>query len=810
MSFGLTNAPAYFMSMMNKVFMEFLDKFVVVFIDDIMVYSKNEEEHKEHLRLVLEKLREHQLYAKFSKCEFWLKEVGFLGHVISGEGIAVDPTKVQSLTEWLAPTSVSEIRSFLGLAGYYRRFIENFSKIAKPMTELLKKDTKFKWTEECEASFQELRKGLTTAPVLILPDIRKDFQVYCDASRLGLGGVLMKDGRVVSYASQQLRPHELNYATHDLELAAVVHALKTWRHYLIGNRCDVFTDHKSLKYIFTQKELNLGPRRWLELIKDYDMKLHYHPGKANVVADALSRKSYANTLVGEGLPKELAEDLRELCLEIVPRGFVAALEVQSTLLGRIREAQKDYKEISDIKERMSKGKAKGFREDEHDTLWFEDRIYVPNNAEIRKLILQETHDSPYSIHPGNTKMYLDLKEHFWWTGVKKDIAEYVAICDVCQRVKAEHQKPAGLLQPTPIPEWKCDKLGMDFITGLPRTRVGYDSIWVVVDRLTKVAHFIPVKTTYTSAKLAKIYMTRIVCLHGVPRTIVSDRGTLFTSKFWHQLHQTLQTRLEFSTAFHPQTDGQTERVNHILEDMLRACALDYGSSWDENLPYADFSYNNSYQASLKMAPFEALYGRRCRTPLTWDEVGDRQLFGPDLIKESEEKVKLIRDRLKVAQSRQKSYADSKRKEVTYEIGDRAYLRVSPLRGVKHFGVKGNLAPRFVGPYRVLERMGEVAYKLELPEGLSGVHDVFHVSQLKKCHAEMADIPLRDTVPLEAIQLDSDLTYEEKPVKILEFASRVTRSKVIKFCKVQWSHHTEDEATWEREDDLRKDCPHLFS
>ena len=220
MSFGLTNAPAYFMSMMNKVFMEFLDKFVVVLIDDILIYSKNEEEHKEHLRLVLEKLKEHQLYAKFSKCEFWLKKVGFLGHVISAEGIAVDPSKVEAVTEWKAPTSVGEIRSFLGLAGYYRRFIENFSKIAKPMTELLKKDTKFKWTEDCEASFQELKKRLVTAPVLILPDIHKDYHVYCDASRQGLGGVLMQEGKVVAYTSRQLQPHEMNYATHDLELAA--------------------------------------------------------------------------------------------------------------------------------------------------------------------------------------------------------------------------------------------------------------------------------------------------------------------------------------------------------------------------------------------------------------------------------------------------------------------------------------------------------------------------------------------------------------------------------------------------------------
>jgi hypothetical protein len=249
---------------------------------------------------------------------------------------------------------------------------------------------------------------------------------------------------------------------------------------------------------------------------------------------------------------------------------------------------------------------------------------------------------------------------------------------------------------------------MEFITGLPRTNSGYDSIWVVVDRLTKVAHFIPVKTTYTSARLAKIYMNRVVCLHGVPKSIVSDRGTQFTSHFWRQLHEFLGTRLEFSTTFHPQIDGQTERVNQIIEDMLRACALDYGSSWDENLPYAEFSYNNSHQASIEMAPFQALYGRKCTTPLLWSGVGERSLFGPDIIKDAEEKVRLIRDRLKIAQSRQKSYADSKRREVTYEVGDRAYLRVSPLRGVKRFGVKGKLAPCFVGPFKVLARKGEVA------------------------------------------------------------------------------------------------------
>src|SRR5512137_2738275 len=257
MSFGLTNAPAYFMNLMNKVFMDYLDKFVVVFIADILTYSKDEDEHAEHLRLIMEKLRDHQLFAKFSKCEFWLDRVAFLGHMISSNGVKVDPSKVEAVLAWNPPKNVSEIHSFLGLAGYYRRFIEGFSKLSRPMTELLKKERKFQWSTAYEHSFQEMKKRLTTAPVLTLPDIRKDFEIFCDASRQGLGCVLMQERKVVAYASRQLRPHEVNYPTHDLELAAVIHALKIWRHYLIGNRCEVYTDHKSLKYIFTQPDLNL-------------------------------------------------------------------------------------------------------------------------------------------------------------------------------------------------------------------------------------------------------------------------------------------------------------------------------------------------------------------------------------------------------------------------------------------------------------------------------------------------------------------------------------------------------------------------
>jgi hypothetical protein len=338
MSFGLTNAPAYFMYLVNKVFMEYLDRFVIVFIDDILIFSKTMEEHEGHIRLVLEKLRSNQLYAKFSKCEFWLTEVAFLGHVISTGGVSVDPGKVKDVLNWMPPTTVSEIQSFLALAGYYRRFIKDFSKIAKPMTKLLEKNNAFEWTKECQASFEELKKRFTSSPVLVLPDLTKKFDTYCDTSHQGLGCVLMQERQVVCYASRLLRKHEENYPTHDLELAAVVHALKIWRHYLIGHRCEIYSDHTSLKYIFTQYDLNLRQHRWLELIKDYDLGINYHPGKANVVADALSRKKYCNATFARRMPSEMRREIEYLNLGMVNETRVA-MQGEPTLEAEIREGQ---------------------------------------------------------------------------------------------------------------------------------------------------------------------------------------------------------------------------------------------------------------------------------------------------------------------------------------------------------------------------------------------------------------------------------------------------------------------------------------
>jgi hypothetical protein len=302
---------------------------------------------------------------------------------------------------------------------------------------------------------------------------------------------------------------------------------------------------------------------------------------------------------------------------------------------------------------MGQEEVPGFSLDQEGVLWYNGRICVPNIDELKQLILKEAHDTPYSIHPGETKMYQDLKEKFWWHGMKREIAFDIARCDIYQRVKARHQRPASLLQPLKVPMWKWEEVGMDFITGLPKSSRGHNSIWVIIDRLTKVAHFLPVRTTHKGQELAELYIAQIVSLHGVPKVIVSDRGTQFTSRFWTKLHEAMGTKLSFSTGYHPQTGGQTERVNRFLEYMLRACVLSYGSKREDCLPFAEFSYNNSYQASLQMAPFEALYGHKCRTLLNWSETGGSQVCGPDIIKEAEEKFQLIRNHLKAAQSRQK-------------------------------------------------------------------------------------------------------------------------------------------------------------
>ncbi|GJR86642.1 reverse transcriptase domain-containing protein [Tanacetum coccineum] len=610
MPFGLTNAPAVFMDLMNRVCKPYLDKFVIVFIDDILIYSKNKEEHEKHLKIILELLKNEQLYAKFSKCDFWLESVQFLGHVINNKGVHVDPAKVEAIRNWSAPTTPKEVRQFLGLAGYYRRFIEGFSLISKPLTKLTEKNKKYEWGTEEDEAFQTLKQKLCSAPILALPEGTENFVVYCDASHKGFGAVLMQREKVIAYASRQLKKHEENYTTHDLELGAVVFALRLWRHYLYGTKCTVFTDHKSLQYILDQKELNMRQRRWIELLSDYDCEIRYHPGKANVVADALSRKD--------------REPIRVRSL---------VMTVHTNLPERILNAQTDAMEEENVKAENLGRRIKPIFETRSDGIQcFEGRIWLPLFGGLRDLIMHESHKSKYSIHPGK--------------------------CRTCAKVKAEHQKPSGLLQQPEIPEWNGGKsLWVSFRTSKYKTASGYDSIWVIVDRLTKSAHFLPIKKTDSIEKLAQLYLKEIVCKHGVPTSIISDRDSLLLKIFRKSLQEAdgRKPNMDMSTGLPTQRVWSKRGTLQTLVDMLRACVIDFGSSWDRHLPLVEFSYNNSYHASIKAAPFEALYGRKCRSPVCWSEVGESQLTGPELVRETTEMIVQIKNRLITARNRQKKF-----------------------------------------------------------------------------------------------------------------------------------------------------------
>ncbi|KAL0536903.1 hypothetical protein IC582_025866 [Cucumis melo] len=662
-----------------------------------------------------------------------------------------------------------------------RRVIEDFSRLALPLTALTRKNAKFEWSDKCEQSFQELKKRLVTAPILALPVTWKDYVIYCDASRLGLSCVLMQDGNVIAYSSRQLKEHECNYPTHDLELVEVVLALKIWRHYLFGEKCHIFIDHKRLKYIFNQKELNLRQRQWLELIKDYDCTIEYHPSKANVVADALSRKSRLLKSALYGIRVALLNELRGSKAVVTTEdsgSLLAQFQVWSFLVTEIVRSQSEDSNLQKKLGKSKKGLEVEFELRTDGVIVIQGRLCVPNINELKNAILEEAHSSAYVMHPGSTKMYRTLKKTYWWPGMKQEIAEYVDRCLICQQVQPVRQRPEGFLNPLPVPKWKWEHITMDILFGLPRTFSGHDGIWVIVDRLTKTTRFLPVKATSTLDQLARLYVDKI---------------------------KAMGTGLKFSTSFHPQTDGKSERTIQNLEDMLRACVLQLKGSWDTHLPLMEFAYNISYQSSIGMAPYEALYGRPYKTPVCWNEVGERKLVGPDLVQITINNIKLIKENLRIAQDRQKSYADKRRRNLEFQVGDQVFLKLSPWRDVIRFGRKVKLSPRYIGPYHITERVGPAAYRLELPIELARIHDVFHVSMLRKYIPDPSHV-----LQEQPGELKEDLSYVEEPVQILDRKEQVLRNKTIPLIMVLWRHHGVEEATWEPEDQKKKRYPILFS
>ncbi|GJU20585.1 putative reverse transcriptase domain-containing protein [Tanacetum coccineum] len=488
-----------------------------------------------------------------------------------------------------------------------------------------------------------------------LPEGSKDFIVYCDASHKGLGAILMQREKVISYASRQLKIHEKNYTTHDLELGSVVFSMKLWRHYLYGTKYTVFTDHKSLQHIFNQKELNMRQRRWLELLSDYDCEIRYHPGKENVVADALSSKEHSKPLRVRALVMTIGLDLPKQILNAQTEARKPKNIKNEDVGGMLVENSKD----------LEKFRREKLEPRTNGTLCFNGRSWLPCYGDLRTVIMHESHKSKYSIHLGSDKMYQDMKKLYWWPNMKANIAIYFSKCLTCAKVKAEHQRPLGLLVQPDIPQWKWDNITIDFVTKLPKSLQGYDTIWVIVDRLTKSAIFVPMRETDPLEKLARMYLKEVVTRHGIPVSIICDRDPRFASNFWRSLQRALGTNLDMSTAYHPQTDGQSKRTIQTLEDILRACAIDFGKGWVNHLPLVEFSYNNSYHASIKAAPFEALYGRKCRSPVCWAEVGQVQLTGPEIVQETTEKIIQIKQRMQVARDRQKSYADLKRKPMDF-------------------------------------------------------------------------------------------------------------------------------------------------
>lgn len=774
MPFGLTNAPATFMSAMNNIFRPYLDQFVVVFLDDILVYSKNEGEHLKHLELVFEVLKKNKFYIKESKCAFFKNRVDFLGHIVSEKGLEMDPKKVEAIKDWPTPQNVHEVRSFHGLASYYRRFVRNFSDITAPLTELTKKNKHFEWTRNAQKAFERLKDALSSAPLLLLPDPSLEFRVVTDASDFAVGAILMQDQgqgwQPVAYESKKLTPAQLNYAVHEKEAFAIVNALRVWRCYLEGQKFTVVTDHQSLKYLQTQPNLSRRQARWMEELSQYDFTIEYKPGAKNP-ADALSRRP--DFQVSSLSIIDMSPEVREWFVTAYKKD-PAFLHPDTTLY-------------------------------EHDhNLWFlksshgDRKLVVPDDPDLKLLLLHEHHDSPTSGHLGKDKTLESISRNFYWPGMARDVRLHTRTCDACQRNKSSTHKPSGLLHSLPIPTRPWESISMDFITCLPKTAQGHDAILTVVDRLTKLAHFIPTTSTVNAPQTGRLFFDHIFRLHGLPQSIISDRDTRFTSKFWSSLFKLVGTKLAMSTANHPQTDGQTERLNRVIEEMLRAYVNSRYNDWDTHLSATEFAYNNSVNASTKATPFFLNYGHHPTTPKELLSTGPGNHFTSEattsqaFVEKLHGAIAKAKEHLKAAQERQQEYANKRRKELTFKKGDLVLLSTANLP----LAIPNNaqkLVAKYTGPFKVVDVVSPVAYKLSLPATMR-VHPVFHVSLLKPYLDPSITHTSRSIPQPEPIPTSQGVEYEVESI-LAKRERRYGHGVRLEYL-VKWKNMPESENSWE--------------
>ena len=786
--FGLCNAPSTFQRMMNDILRPYLDKFVIVYLDDICIFSKTPEEHLKHLQLVLTALKEHNLIAQATKCEFGVQSMDFLGHVISPSGLQPDPGKIKSILEWPAPKNKTEVLAFKGLAGFYRRFVQNFSKIAAPLSALTG-NVPFLWTHVEQQAFETLKKALTTAPILTAPDFTRPFILRCDASDFAIGQVLCqgegKEERVVAYESRKLTPAELKYPAHDKELLSLVYALKKFKHYLRSGRFKAITDNTATKYIQTKPtELNNRQIRWLDLLQEFDMDLIHKPGKTNVVADALSRRP----------------DYR---INAITR---LSIQPPSDFLHKVKLASSEDPEYLRVLDGVQKDKRTDFRI--HDGLLYKGhtRLYVPL-SDLRETLLHDTHDSPICGHLGSEKTYERLARSFYWPKMHAAVLSYCRTCPSCQAIKPSHQKPMGLLQPLPIPETPWSSVSLDLITQLPKTQRGNTAIVVFVCRGTKMIICEPTTDNVTALELASLFHRAVFRHFGMPSDLISDRDSKFTSDFWQSFHDRLGVKLGIATTRHPQTDGQTEKDNQTLEDILRAYVSPYHDDWDLHLTAAEFAYNDSLNATTGYTPFYLNYGRHPRTPITM-QFKPLTDSGPEPVREMAMRIKEDRENaqlaMKNAQARQAKYANMTRRDYTFEVGEKAWVSAKYFRPDYAQNAKKKFQPRYFGPYTVTEVISHLAYRLDLPKSTK-VHPVIHISFLKANADGSQDFPLR---PAYITPPPPEIEDGEEYFHVEDFRTHRYYRRKLQFL-VKWKDHPEDANEYINAHQLQQDMTDTY-